>query len=151
LAAGIAAALVLTLASPASALKAKYVQKLEIAGADSITGAVASCPARFQVVGGGAFSNGAFSETKILSSFPVDGNDDDNKADDAWRATLWNTAPSTRNIESQAICTKAKPRYRSQPWTMGVTAPPRVKCPQGTKPSGAASKRPGPSRSRSTS
>jgi hypothetical protein len=138
-AAGIAIALSLVLASPASALKLKYVETQEISNADAVTSVSASCPDGFQVVGGGAFSNGAFGQTRILSSYPADGEDDDGKADDAWTAKVWNTGLAG-NMESQAICSKVKPKYRDESWTIGVSVPPRVKCPKGTNPTGGGIK-----------
>ena len=133
---GLAAITCLIAASPASALKVKYVAENDTLLPDSVGFVEASCPSGYKLTGGGAFSNGAFGTTKLQGSYPVDGDDQNGKADDTWRAVVWNTAPSAANIESQAICAKAKPVYRSRIFSIGVSASPRVKCPKGTKPTG---------------
>ena len=119
-----------------SALKVKYKSELTVALVDSVTSVDAQCPSGFKVTGGGAFSNGAFGETKLQGSYPVDGEDGNGKADDAWRAVVWNTAATTRNMESHAICAKIEPRYRSKPFNVGISAPPRVKCGKDAMPTG---------------
>jgi len=125
----------LLLAQPASAVKLRYVAVVGVGSPDSVRTVEAFCPAGFKVVGGGAFSNAVYSQTRIQGSYPIDGPDGNEKADDGWRATMWNTGMFP-NFESQAICADVKPEYRSKPWSVGITAPPRVKCLTGTKPSG---------------
>ena len=83
LAVGLASVGGLVAAAPAHSLKVKYVAANTPASADSIATIDAQCPDGFKVTGGGAFSSGAYQETKIQDSFPVDGDDGDNKNDDA--------------------------------------------------------------------
>ena len=136
LATGVAAIASLCSASPASALKVKYVEAVNVVPANSINSNDAQCPPGFKVTGGGAFSNGAFEETKLQASYPVDGEDANSKQDDAWRAVVWNTGAAAGNIESLAICAKVELKYRSEPFSLGVSAPPRVKCGKDLMPTG---------------
>ena len=93
------------------------------------------CPDGFKVTGGGGFSKGAYQETKLQDSYPIDGADDDTKPDDGWRATIWNTAAASRNSEAQAICAKAK--VKNEAATIGNgTGGKRAFCPDGTTVSG---------------
>src|SRR5687767_2043403 len=135
-AAGVATAAFLALAAPASALKIKYVQEVQVAPADAITTVESFCRSGFSVTGGGAFSNGAYAQTKIQDTHPIDGPDSDFKPDDGWRASIWNTASTAGNIESQAICAKnLATKVRTQPFSPGGT-PPNVACPDGMTATG---------------
>jgi hypothetical protein len=130
-AAAVATVTCLAIAPPASALKIKYVQEVQVAGPDAITTVESFCRNGFSVTGGGAFSNGAYSQTKIQDTHPIDGPDSDSKPDDGWRASIWNTASTFGNIESQAICVKnLATKVKSDPFTPGFTAP-NVACPKG--------------------
>lgn len=131
----IATATSLLIAAPAHALKVKYVAQNEVVLADSLGTADAFCPKGFHVTGGGAFSNGSYNETKIQSSYPIDGDDRNTKPDDGWRSIVWNTASTARNMESQAICTDLVTKYRSRAYRPAVSLP-RVECPAGTKLAG---------------
>ncbi|MDX6587669.1 MAG: hypothetical protein QOI31_2142 [Solirubrobacterales bacterium] len=121
----------LLLAQPASALKLKYVQVVNVVEADAVESVEAFCPNGYSVTGGGAFSNGAFNETRMQDSHPVDGPDSDSKPDDGWRASIWNTAASARNSESQAICAKnLATKVKSKSFMPGGI-PPQTTCPNG--------------------
>ncbi len=132
LAAGAACLLV---AAPAHALKVKTVEVVNVVEGDSVESVDAMCPDGFKVTGGGGFSNGAYQETKLQDSYPIDGADNDSKPDDGWRATVWNTAAMSRNTEAQAICAKAKVKYEKADIGNG-TGGKRVSCPDGTTVSG---------------
>ena len=114
---GLAATLALVAAPHASGagLGMEYVAQNSIVNPNSLGSVDATCPDGRFVLGGGAFSNGAYGETSVDDSYPVDGPDGDSKADDAWHATIWNTASTARNIEAFAICSKLKPKLRSAP------------------------------------
>jgi len=131
----IAIATCLAIAAPAHALKVKYEQTVNVVDADSVESVDALCPDGFNVTGGGAFSNGAFQETKIQDSYPIDGADNDSKPDDGWRATIWNTASTGRNSEVQAMCAKTKTKYASAVLGNGNGGK-SAKCPNGTTASG---------------
>jgi len=106
-AAAVAVAASLAVASPASALKVKYVAEVEVANPDSATEVDAFCPSdKWSVTGGGAFSNGGYELSKILDSYPIDGADPGAKPDDGWRALIWSTSSNFLNVEAQAICAK---------------------------------------------
>ena len=130
-----ATAACLVAASPASAVKVKYVEELNVVDPDSIESVDALCPDGFSVTGGGAFSNGIYQGTKIQDSYPIDGNDNDAKPDDGWRATIWNTSASGVNTEAQAICAKLKPKYGTKTFTPSLDTG-KVKCADGSSASG---------------
>jgi len=134
---GLAAALGLVAAPHASAagLGMETVTENAVVNPNSLGSVDAACPEGHFVFGGGAFSNGAYSETSVDDSYPVDGPDDDSKADDAWHVTIWNTASTARNIEAQVICSKLKPKLRSAPSISGDSAP-QLNCPKKTQPVG---------------
>jgi hypothetical protein len=113
----------------------KTVEVLNVVDGDSVESVDAPCPEGFKVTGGGAFSNGAYLETKLQDSYPIDGLDNDSKPDDGWRATIWNTASTARNSEVQAICAKAKVKYVTAEISTG-TGGKRANCPDGTTVSG---------------
>ena len=122
-------------AGPAGALKVRYVATNNAASPNAVTTVDAQCPDGFKVTGGGAFSGGAYDETKIQDTFPVDGKDANTKNDDAWRATMWNTSSQFRNFESQAICAKAKTKTVTAILPNGNGGK-RATCPRGWSASG---------------
>lgn len=135
MAVGAASALGLALAQPASALKVRYKQELNLVDADSVETVDVFCPKELHVTGGGAFSNGIYQGTKIQDSYPIDGEDEGSKPDDGWRATIWNASANSVNTEAQAICTKLKPKYKTKLFTPTIDTG-RVNCADGTSASG---------------
>jgi len=97
---------------PAHAVPLSYPSsQVSVTGGTQGT-ADAMCPEDRRLTGGGAFSSGAYGETTLNDSHPIDGPDADTKPDDGWRATLDNTTGGFRSLTSLAICAKGiKTRY----------------------------------------
>ncbi len=133
---GLAAITCLIAASSASALKVKYVAENDTLLPDSIGFVEASCPSGYKLTGGGAFSNGAFGTTKLQGSYPVDGDDQNGKADDTWRAVVWNTGAVGRKHREPGHLREGQARVPLADLLHRRLGPPRVKCPKGTKPTG---------------
>jgi hypothetical protein len=134
----ILACTVFVVAAPsAPAASLKYVSERNgDVGGGAQGGVDAMCPRDRHVLGGGTSSSGAWNETTINDSYPIDGDDVDTTPDDGWRSTIDNKAGDPRGVTSLAICAKGKtPKYRSTDF-VSVDLAGVAGCPAGTSPSG---------------
>jgi hypothetical protein len=93
------------------------------------------CPSGMQVVGGGAYTDGATLEDEVAESAPYDSRDDGKKPDDGWRAAI-NAGPSEQQMHAYAVCSDSlKLTYKSRPAgpASGGGGYGESPCPNGTK------------------
>jgi hypothetical protein len=89
----------------AAHLDLRYVKE----GPDSVSaGSSASrlveCKSSEQVVGGGAKVTGPPDRARMVSTFPVDGDDANGIPDDGWQSRVYNLSGADKNVTAFAIC-----------------------------------------------
>jgi hypothetical protein len=89
----------------AAHLDLRYVQRSPSSlAAGSAVSREADCKPSEHVVGGGAKVSGPENRARLVSTFPVDGDDGDSIPDDGWQSRAYNISGTDKKVTAYAIC-----------------------------------------------